>query len=116
VVSRSSTKAEYRSIAVVLTEVICLHSLLHELHISTLQPHLFSDNLGVVLLSANPIMHCCTKHFELDRHFVRDYVKQQFVKLIHFPARFQVVDAFTKPVSGRSFTSFRRKLMVIDKQ
>jgi len=115
VVSRSSSEAEYRSIAVVLTEVIWLHSLFHELHISTGGPHLFSDNLGVVLLSANPVMHSRTKHFKLDLHFFRDYVQKQFVKLVHLPARFQVADAFTKHVSRPSFTSFHRKLMVIDK-
>jgi len=112
VVSRSSTEAEYRSIAAVLTEVIWICSLLHELHISTGQPKLFSDNLGAVLLSANPVMHSRTKHFELDLHFVRDYVQKQFVQLIHLPARFQVADAFTKSISGPSFSSFRSKLMV----
>jgi len=38
VVSHSSTEAEYRSIVVVLTKVLWLQSLLHELHISTSQP------------------------------------------------------------------------------
>jgi len=92
-----------------------LHSLLRELHISTGQPQLFSDNLGAILLSANLVMHSRTKHFELDLHFVRDYVQKQFVKLIHLPTRFQVTNAFTKPVSRPSFYSFRSKHMVIDK-
>ena len=84
-VSRSSTYAQYRSIATVLTEIIWIHSLLRELHISTGQTKLF------YLLSANPIMHPRTKHFELDIHFVRDYVQKQFVKLLYLPACFQVV-------------------------
>ena len=88
VVSRSSTEVEYRSIATVLTKVLWLQSLLHELHLPTSQPQIFSDNLGVVLLSANPIMHSRTKHFELDLHFVRDYVQQHKISLVHLPARF----------------------------
>jgi len=76
VVSRSNSEAEYQSIVVVLIEVIWLHSLLHELRISTRQPQLFSDNLGVVLLCANPVMHSRTKHFELNLHFFRDYVQK----------------------------------------
>jgi len=111
VVSRSSTEAKYRSI-VVLTEVFWLQSLLHELHISSRKPHLFSDNLGAVLLSVNPVMHSRTKHFELDLHFVRDHVQQQHVSLVHLPARFQVADILTKPTSKPSFTAFRTKLMV----
>jgi len=112
VVSRSNTEAEYRSIAAALTEVIWLQSLLHELHIQTKQPQLFSDNLGAVLLSANPILHSRTKHFELDLHFVRDYVQQNRLSLLHLPARFQVADILSKPISGPSFLEFRRKLMV----
>jgi len=106
VVSRSSTEAEYRSIAAALTEVIWLQSLLHELHLSSTQPQVFSDNLGAVLLSANPIMHSRTKHFELDLHFVRDYVQQNKIRLLHLPARFQIADTFTKPIIGPSFLEF----------
>ena len=95
-----------------LTEVLWLQSLLHELHIPYTKPQLFSDNLGVVLLSANPIMHSRTKHFELDLDFVRDHVQQQHVSLVHLPARFQVADILKKPISKSSFTAFRTKLMV----
>jgi len=38
VVSRSSTEAEYRNIVLSLTEVIWLQSILHELHLSSIQP------------------------------------------------------------------------------
>jgi len=88
VVSRSSTKTKYRSISFVLTKVIRLQSLLYELRISTSQPQLFSDNLGVILLSTNLVMHSHMKHFELDLHFVRDHVQQKHVSLLHLPARF----------------------------
>ena len=112
VVSCSNIEAKYRSIAAVLTEVLRLQSLLHELHLPTSQPQLFSDNLGVVLLSANPIMHSRTKHFELDLHFVKDYVQQHKISLVHLPARFQIADILTKSISGPAFLDFRCKLMV----
>jgi len=56
-VSRSSTEVEYRAIATVIIEILWLKSLLHELHIQTPPPEIFSDNLEAVLLSANPVMH-----------------------------------------------------------
>jgi len=96
-VSRSSTEAEYHAIAAVMTKILWLQSLLCELHIPTSTPQIYSDNLGAVLLSANPIMHSKSKHFELDLHFVRDHI-QQHVKLLHICARYQVVDPFTKPI------------------
>ena len=114
VVSRSSTEAEYRGIAAVLTDIIWLQSLLSELRIFTSVPNVYSDNLGAVLLSANPILHSKTKHFELDLHFVRDHIQHQRACLTHILARFQVADILTKPISGASFTTFRDKLMVLD--
>ncbi|XP_068476786.1 uncharacterized mitochondrial protein AtMg00810-like [Phaseolus vulgaris] len=114
-VSRSSTEAEYRGIAAVLADIIWIQSLLTELHISCTMPKIYFDNLGAVLLSANPVMHSRSKHFEIDIHFVRDHVQRKHVSLIHPPARFQLADVFTKPISGPSFTSVRPKLMVLEK-
>ena len=74
VVSQSSTKAEYRSVAAALADVIWIQSLLHELHITLPTPILYCDNLSVVQLVANPIMHSHSKHFELDLHFARDHI------------------------------------------
>ena len=114
VVSRSSIEAEYRNIIAALTEVILLQSILYELHLSSTQPQLFSNNLGVVILITNPIMHSRTKHFELELHFVRDYVQQNKIRLLHLPARFQVVDTLTKLIVGPSFMDFRHKLMILN--
>ena len=102
VVSRSSTEAEYRSIAAVLAEILWLTSLLQELHIPT-----------EVQLASNPIMHSKTKHFELDLHFVRDNIQQMRVQLIQLPTQFQIADLLTKPISGTTFSRIRDKLMVV---
>jgi len=112
VVSKSSTEAEYRSVAAALTDIIWIKSLLTELRVSSSVPHLYTDNHGAVLLAANPVKHSSSKHFELDLHFVRDYVQQQRLQLTHLPSRFQVADILTKPLSSSSFCSFRDKLMV----
>jgi len=96
-----------------MTEILWLKSLLHEFHIQTPPPHIFSDNLGAVLLSANPVMHSKSKHFELDLHFVRDNVQNRVVQLVHIPGRFQVVDPLTKHVSDSIFLHVRHKLNVV---
>ena len=112
VVSRSSTEIEYRSIAAVLSEIIWISSLLHELRLPSIVPTIHSDNLGVVLLAANPITHSRSKHFELDLHFLRDRVQQHQTHLVHLPGIFEVVDILTKPLSTISFIKFRHKLKV----
>lgn len=74
IISRSSTEAEFRSIANTSTELLWLQALLTELQISTSPPILWCDNLGAVHLSANPVLHSRTKHVELDIYFVLDLV------------------------------------------
>jgi len=75
VVSRNSVEAEYRSVVVALADIIWIQSLMHELCVTSPAPQFYSDNLGVVQLAANPIMHSQSKHFELDLHFIRDRVQ-----------------------------------------
>lgn len=66
-VSRSSTEAEFRSLANVTADLLWIKSLLHELGVSLKKsPVLWCDNLSTIALSLNPVMHSRTKHFELD--------------------------------------------------
>jgi len=65
------------------------------------------------MLSANPVMHSKTKHFELDLHFDRDQVRNQKIQLLHLPARFQIVDPLTKPMSSILFLYVQDKLMIM---
>uniref|UniRef100_A0A3Q7FYF4 Reverse transcriptase Ty1/copia-type domain-containing protein n=1 Tax=Solanum lycopersicum TaxID=4081 RepID=A0A3Q7FYF4_SOLLC len=53
--SRSSAEAEYRGIGNVATLVYC-------------------DNVSVIYLVGNLVQHQCTKHIEMDIHFVREKV------------------------------------------
>ncbi|XP_020219796.1 uncharacterized protein LOC109802814 [Cajanus cajan] len=116
VVSRSSTEAEFRSLASLVAEIQYIENLLLELHIRNKQsPLIWCDNQGAVLLSANPVMHTKTKHFELDLWFVRERVARGQIQVRHILARFQVADLFTKSPSSAIFLELRDKLNV-DKQ
>lgn len=77
-ISRSSTEAEYRSLANDVAEITWVTSLLGKLHIvvSSL-PVVWCDNLSTVQLSANPVLHAQTKHMEFDLCFVREKVLQK---------------------------------------
>jgi hypothetical protein len=69
VVSRSSTKAEYRSLAIATTELYWLCMLFKDIHVSLpLAPVLWCDNVSALALASNPMYHAHTKHIEVDYH------------------------------------------------
>lgn len=73
--SRSTTKVEYRSLALATAEIIWLESLLVELHVQAVsKATIWCDNLDVVAVLANLILHYKFKHVKLDLFFVRENV------------------------------------------
>ncbi|RVW78272.1 Retrovirus-related Pol polyprotein from transposon RE1 [Vitis vinifera] len=112
-ISRSSTKAEYRSLASLTSEMLWLQSLLSELQTKmTMVPVIWCDNISTVSLSTNPVLHSRTKHMELDLYFVREKVMERKLVVNHVPTEDQVADVFTKPLSFRFFDKLREKLTV----
>jgi histone deacetylase 1/2 len=110
-VSRSSTEAEYKSVANATAEVIWVQSLLNELGVKlTQKPCLWCDNLGATYLSANPVFHARAKHIEIDFHFVRERVLKRQLEVRFISSRDQVADGFTKPLSIRAFEDFKHNL------
>jgi histone deacetylase 1/2 len=112
-VARSSTKAEYKVLADGTTEILWIRSLLSELRISSSSmTTLWCDNLGATFLSANPMFHACTKHVEVDYHFVRDRVAKREIQVQYISFKDQLADVLTKPLPPVSFACFRSKLRV----
>ena len=107
IVSRSSTKAEYKSLANSTIEVMWIQTLLYELGIKAPQAaRLWCDNIGATYLSANPVFHARTKHIEVDFHFVRERVARKLLEIRFIPTRDQLADGFTKPLSERRLDEF----------
>jgi hypothetical protein len=111
-VARSSTEAEYRSMANTTAYLIWIQSLLHELHVPCHTPTLLCDNISAVSLAHNHVLHSRTKHIELDIHFVREKVLSKQLNILHVPATDQLADPLTKPMSPANYASIRNKLKV----
>jgi histone deacetylase 1/2 len=110
-VSRSSTEAEYKSIANAIAEVIWVQSLLAELGVKLTQtPCLWCDNLGAIYLSANPVFHARAKDIEIDFYSVRERVLKRQLEIRFIPSKDQVADGFTKPLPHRTFEEFKHNL------
>jgi hypothetical protein len=64
-----------RSVANVVIESCWLRNLLLELQCPIIKATLvYCDNVSVIYLSTNCIQHQCTKHIEMDIHFVREKI------------------------------------------
>lgn len=116
IVSRCSTEAEYRALALVVAKLSWLRSLFTELQLPVFSqpPLIYCDNQSTVLLSANPVLHSRTKHLELDLYFVREKVQQGEIVVTHVSAKDQTADFLTKPLPKAQFLSLRSKLNVQD--
>ncbi|GKD17916.1 ribonuclease H-like domain-containing protein [Tanacetum coccineum] len=68
-------EAEYCSVANAVAETCWIRNLLRELHTPLSSATIvYCDNVSAVYLSSNPVQHQCTKHIDIDIHFVRDLV------------------------------------------
>jgi len=113
ILSCSSVEAKYRGVANVVAESCWLRNILLELQCPVTKATLvYYDNVGVVYLLGNPIQHQCTKHIEMDIHFVRDKVAKGQVRVLHVPSRCQIAEIFTKGFPLQLFDDFRDSLNI----
>jgi len=113
VVSRSSTEAEYRSLAIVTAELFWLRMLLCELQIPLpIAPVVWCDNVSALALASNPVYHARTKHIEVDYHFVREKVLNKDISISFISIADQIADIFTKGLSTARFLFLQSKLTV----
>ncbi|GJS33130.1 homogeneously-staining region [Tanacetum coccineum] len=100
IVSRSSTKAEYRVLADVTCELSWIKCLFKDLGIMLNSPTtIYRDNASGIALVSNPVQHARIKHIEIYCHFVRDKIKQGLVIPTFISTRHQLTDVLTKGLS-----------------
>jgi len=114
-VSKSSTEAEYRCLALVTAEVYWLRMLLHELQVSLAStPVAWCDNINALALTSNLIFHARSKHIKVNYHFVREKVAKKDIIPQYIPTSLQPADIFTKGHTADRFCFLQDKLSVTD--
>ena len=109
--SCSSTEAEYRALASTIAELYWLRMLLRYFGIFLPQPLLlWCDNVSALAIASNPVFHACTKHIEVDYHFVRETVLRHDLLIKFISTHDQLADLFTKGLPSR-FNWLTSKLM-----
>ncbi|XP_014661299.1 uncharacterized protein LOC106804527 [Setaria italica] len=112
-VSRSSAEAEYRAIANTVAEIVWLRQLVLKLRAPLRHTALvYCDNVSTIYMSSNPVQHQCTKHIDIDLHFVRERIATGDVRVLHVPTTSRYAGIFTKGLPSSVFTKFRSSLNV----
>lgn len=73
-VAHSSTKADYWALAHTIIELLWIEYRLIKLHVKYQIPTLLYDNINVVMIPHNLVLHARTKHIAFDNQFVREIV------------------------------------------
>ena len=110
----SSTEAEYMALTQVTKEAIWHRFLLSEIldrqYKKLPSITIFADNRGCIALAHNPEYHACTKHIDIQHHFVREKVEEGEVSLEYTPSGVMVADCFTKALPREKFVQHRASM------
>jgi len=114
-VSRSSTEAEYRAMATVISELVWIKSFLAAMGIFHTSPmKLLCDNQAALHIAKNPVFHERTKHIEIDCHFVRERLLSGELTTGYISSKNQVADIFTKAVGRHHFQFLQGKMGIVN--
>ena len=110
-VARSSTEAEYRSLAHTAAEITWICQLFSDIGFTLpLIPQIWCDNVSAIALASNPVFHARTKHVEIDYHYIRELVLAQLLRVHFVCSEDQLADIHTKSLSRQRFLHLRSKL------
>ncbi|XP_071741479.1 uncharacterized mitochondrial protein AtMg00810-like [Rutidosis leptorrhynchoides] len=114
-VARSSVEAEYRAMATVACEVIWIKNLLLDLNIKVPLPVQIScDNSSAIQISANPVFHEKTKHFDIDLHYLREKICTGIVKVSKISSFENLSDILTKGITIKHHNYLVERLGLLD--
>ena len=94
-------------------ELCWLRTLLKDLGVFISEaPILWCDNISTLAIASNPVFHACTKHIEVDFHFVRERVLRKDLAVKFVSTLDQLADIFSKSLPTHSLLDLHSNLMV----
>jgi hypothetical protein len=114
-VAKSSTEAEYVSLAAAVSEAKYLRQLLTELGCTQSQPtKIFEDNQGCIFMAKNDMFSKRVKHIDVAYHFVQESVNElRQVEILKIDTQLNPADCFTKALANEKFNGCRTKIMFV---
>ena len=115
IVARSSAEAKFGSMALGICELLWFKIVLEDLRVKWKGPmRLYCDNKSAINIAHNPVQHDCTKHIEVDRHFIKGKLDSGLICTPFVPTGDQLVGVLTKGLSGAVFQKIVSKLGMDD--
>jgi hypothetical protein len=73
---------------------------------------IYEDNQDVIVLIKNSQFHARTKHIDIQTHFIKEKVIEDFIDLIYVSIDQMIVDDLTKSFVEDKFIQFRVALKI----
>lgn len=103
-VSKSSSETEHRALAATTCEIQWLTYRIRDLQVSFTSPALlYRDSQSARHIASNPTFHECTKHIDIDCHFVCEKLQAHLFHLLPITSINQLADFFTKQLESAPF-------------
>lgn len=117
IVTLSTTEAEFVAAASSSCQAIWLRRILEVLHNQQQGPILiYCDNISVIKLSKNPVLHGRSKHIDVRYHFLRDLCKDGVIDLVFCKSENQIADILSKPLKPAVFMKLQSLLGVCSRK
>ncbi|GAA0140187.1 transmembrane signal receptor [Lithospermum erythrorhizon] len=109
-VSLSTIEAEYIAAGCGRTQLLWMKQILEEYGVKPGVISLYCDNMSAISISKNPVQHSKTKHIDIRRHYIRELVEENVIKLEHVNTEKQIANIFTKGLHANQFECLRTAL------
>lgn len=112
-VACSTTKIESRYMANGIFELLWIQGTILDLGLHIRAP-IDYDNKEAISIAHDPVQHDCTKHIEVDCHFIMKKLQSGLICTPYVRTGDQLVNVFTKGLSSPQFCSILSKLGMHD--
>jgi hypothetical protein len=113
-VALSTIEAEYIATGHCCAQSLWMRQTLRDYGYKLSKVPLLCDNESATRMADNPVEHSCTKHIDIQYHFLRDHQQRGDIEIAYVSTKEQLADIFTKPLDEKTFTKLRNELNILD--
>jgi hypothetical protein len=113
-VALSTAEAEYIVAGHCCAQLLWMRQTLRDYGYKLSKVPLLCDNESAIRMADNLVEHSCTKHIDIQYHFLRDHQQKGDIKIAYVSTHNQLADIFTKPLDEKTISKLRNELTILD--